>query len=747
MRASRQTPLANRQSPLFWFFLIAGVAFVLRLIHILQLRHNDPLFLSPQMDALYHHEWALAIAAGRQFINDAFFRAPLYPYFLGLVYKLFGANQMVARIIQAIVGSAGCGLVYLLARQLLKSQTSSHKPQASPKAGPDLSSFLVPRSDLIPRIAGLVMAAYPLAIWYDGELQLEGLLTFLLVLGLVLLYRSRDTDRQWWLPGIVFGLASLTRPNVLVFLAVLPVWLFVERKGFTGPRVQRFRSEAGTVRQGPPRPTAEPRNPRTHSVWVRLLLVWGAAAVVILPVTIRNYVVSRQFVPIAWQAGTNFYIGNSPQSDGMTAILPGTRGGWWGGFNDVKRLAEEAEGRPLKGAEIDRYWLAQGLEFWRKQPGKALGLLARKTFLWFAGYEVGNETDLYTVKQYSFINYLLFKIPFLEFPFGILLPLALAGFWLWRGEWRRFLPVYLFVVTYSLSFIVFFVTSRYRTSIIPVAAIFAGMGLTGLMRPQRGEAEPERENGNCTVRSAEDASPTCSSRRSVAVSPPGDLSPLSSADRVPGQPRKAGRGRGTALAIALVSFILFNAGAGRRVRPDQSSYAVALGLQNQGKDAEALVELQQALRYDSASNVLSFQARLLQRQGDFAGAERAARAAVRLHPQEAEAYSGLGYVFAIAHTLDSAARYYGLALQVDPYSTEAWINLGNINLLLKDYDKARYYYEGALKIRPTYPEPMFYLGLCDYYQGKVVEAHARWQQVLKLDPSFTKAKQALEQLK
>jgi Tfp pilus assembly protein PilF len=43
-------------------------------------------------------------------------------------------------------------------------------------------------------------------------------------------------------------------------------------------------------------------------------------------------------------------------------------------------------------------------------------------------------------------------------------------------------------------------------------------------------------------------------------------------------------------------------------------------------------------------------------------------------------------------------------------------------------------------------EAIFYLGLCDYYQGKIAEAHARWQQALKLDPSFTKAKQALEQL-
>jgi hypothetical protein len=365
MRTNRQSSAANRQSPgtqaqgspLLWFLIISAVAFLLRLIHLLELRHNDPLFLSPQMDALYHHQWALAIAAGKEFIADAYFRAPLYPHFLGLVYKLFSANQMVVRIIQSLIGSATCGLTYLLARRLVeKHQIPNPKSQTSTKVSNPKSAICNRPAEGFARAAGFVMAAYPLAIWYDGELQLEGLLTFLLMLGFVLLYRSRDTDRQWWLPGIVFGLASLARPNVLVFLAVLPVWLFLER---------------GRIR---------PTCPTRRTALARLALVWGAVALVILPVTIRNYVASRQFVPIAWQAGTNFYIGNSPQSDGMTAILPGTRGSWWGGFDDVKRLAEQAMGRPLTGAEIDRYWLGKGLEFWRQQPGKALGLLARKAF-------------------------------------------------------------------------------------------------------------------------------------------------------------------------------------------------------------------------------------------------------------------------------------------------------------------------------------------------------------------------------
>jgi tetratricopeptide (TPR) repeat protein len=690
---NRKSPSSGRLASVrLYYFVIAGVAFLLRLIHILQLRQNDPLFFSPQMDALYHHEWALAIAACRQFINDAYFRAPLYPYFLGLLYKVFGANLLLVRLVQALIGSAGCGLVYLLVRRLLvQPQGASSKPQASQKADTHHSSLITHHSASVPLIAGLVMAVYPLAIWYDSELMLEGMLTFVVLLGFVLLLRSRDADRQWWLPGLAFGLAAIIRPNLLVFIVVLPVWLLLEAKGFKGSRVPGFGSETSPVRQGPPRPTPGPVNPRTLR---RVLLLWGAAALVILPVTIRNYVVSRQFVPIAWQAGTNFVIGNNPASDGVSAIVPGTRGSWWGGYDDVKRLAEEALGRQLKGAEIDRYWMAKGLEFWRKQPGKALGLLLRKTFLWFAGFEVGNETDLYAVKRYSFINYFLFSSRYLKVPFGILLPLALAGVWLLRREWRRFLPLYLFIGAYSLSFIFFFVTSRYRTPMVPLVAILAAAGIMGLVRPIRG--------------------------------------------------------RGIAAIIAVAGFFLLNANvgvAGRVSSPDQSHFATALGLHQQKRDDEALRELRMALRYDSATNVLSFEATLLQRMGDVTGAERSARAATRLHPNDADAWGTLGYVFATTNRLDSAVRYYDVALQVNPYSLQAWVNRGNVALNTRKFAEARHYYEGALKVRPTHAEAIFYLGMCDYYEGRKAEAQARWQQALKLDPTLARARQALEQLK
>jgi tetratricopeptide (TPR) repeat protein len=274
--------------------------------------------------------------------------------------------------------------------------------------------------------------------------------------------------------------------------------------------------------------------------------------------------------------------------------------------------------------------------------------------------------------------------------------LALVGVWFSRSQWRRFLPLYLFAGAYSLSFIVFFVCSRYRMPMIPIVAILGVIGLIGLIGPV-----PRRE-------------------------------------------------RGIALGIAIAAYLLFNAnltGTGRQVSQDQNHVVSAVGLHGQGRDAEALVEVREALKVDSARSVLSLEAALLSNLGDFAGAERAARAAVRLYPSDADALYALGGVLATAGRLDSATVYLEIVRSRDPYSFHAWNDLGNIALSRGDFARARYYYEGALKIRPTFTTAMYGLGLCAYREGKVAEARVRWQEVLRLDPSFTRARQGLEQLK
>ena len=70
------------------------------------------------MDAAYHDEWARAIASGEAFIEGPYFRAPLYPWFLGAVYSLFGIDTLPPRILQAVIGSLSCGLLFLIGRRV-----------------------------------------------------------------------------------------------------------------------------------------------------------------------------------------------------------------------------------------------------------------------------------------------------------------------------------------------------------------------------------------------------------------------------------------------------------------------------------------------------------------------------------------------------------------------------------------------------------------------------------------------------
>lgn len=616
--------------------VVFGLALILRLGYLIQAQANDPLFFSPQMDALYHHQWARAILNRVEFINDAYFRAPLYPFFLALLYRIFGVNLFAVRLAQAMLGSLSCGLLFFLGSDLFDRRVGL--------------------------VAGLAMAVYPLFIYFDGELLIPVLLVFLTLLGVFTCYLSARRDRHWYLPGFIFGLGAIARPNILAFFPAIFFW---------------FR---GRYHQG---------------WWRRATRFFLAALVPIVPVAIRNYLKSGKLVVIAWQAGTNFYIGNNESSDGTTAIVPGTRGSWWGGYNDVKAGAEKALGRKLKGAEIDRFWMVKGLEFWRRHPVSALLLTLKKVYLWFSGYEVSNNRDLYFFKRYSFLNFLLFALPFLKFPLGLVFPLALVGFYLLREKWRVLLPVYLFVGSYALSFVPFFITARYRLAVLPFYLLGA---VAGLMRWHQSD----------------------------------------------------GREKVRAGLIFLVTFFVFNldiAGVGRRTNPAQNHFTAALGYYERGKRERAKEELKQALQLDSATNILSLEATLYLEEGKLEEAQRVARAVVRLHPEEADAFGVAGNVFAQIGAIDSAEMMFERTVAVDPYGFEGWNNLGNIALIKRDFPAAKRFYQRARELNPGFTTAIFNLGLAYYYQNQVDSAHILWQEVLNFEPGNERARQALKELR
>ena len=98
---------------------IMAVAFcaglLVRIVYLVSF-HDSPFFDGLIVDAQWHDEWASGWADGTwTMAGQAFFRAPLYPFFLSLIYRIFGHDLLAPRIVQIIIGSgtiaalAGCG--------------------------------------------------------------------------------------------------------------------------------------------------------------------------------------------------------------------------------------------------------------------------------------------------------------------------------------------------------------------------------------------------------------------------------------------------------------------------------------------------------------------------------------------------------------------------------------------------------------------------------------------------------------
>src|SRR5262245_43356785 len=205
---------------------------------------RSPFFAVLMGDARGYDEWAKRIAGGDWIGRDVFYQAPLYPYFLASIYSVAGHSTILVRIVQAVIGSCSCVLVADGARRLF-----------SMRAGV---------------LAGVMLAIYAPAIFFDALLQKSTLDVFFVCLMLWLIVEVQS-PAQFLVLGLAVGALSLTRENAIVFLAVILYW--------------------AVLRYGV-RPAA--------------FFILGAALAV-LPVIVRNSMVGGGFYLTTSQFGTNFF--------------------------------------------------------------------------------------------------------------------------------------------------------------------------------------------------------------------------------------------------------------------------------------------------------------------------------------------------------------------------------------------------------------------------------------------------------
>jgi len=427
--------------PIWPPLLVWLLAFATRLAHVLFLHAHDPLFAHPARDAHWHVEWARALALGI-WEGEPFFRAPLYPFFLGGIFKLSGNEFLIPRLVQGAVGAGGCVLVWALGRKL-----------AGPRVG---------------LIAGVMAALYGPLIYLDGEFLVETLFLPLVAAALLLLMRAREAVNdasgglhRWAAAGVVAGMATIVRPNLLLVAVGMVAWIAWEL------------------------PSWRQRGPAI-AAWLVLFLVPVAG------VTAYNAARGGGFVPVASQGGVNFWIGNNAQTDGKTAASPPYRGGairLGSAYRDsvgyAARLeAERRMGRTLRADEVSGYWYGQGFEFMREQPGAWLGLTVKKAYFLVNAFELPSNRELYPMRAWSPVLAVSMWSRPLGFPFGLVFPLALVGLlmaWRWGGADRsmhRLLAIYLGL--YAAGTVAFFVTARHRLPIVPVLVLYAALALSAL---------------------------------------------------------------------------------------------------------------------------------------------------------------------------------------------------------------------------------------------------------------------------
>ncbi len=394
-------------------------SFLIRMVHLFGLE-SMPTFNDPTMDEGYHMELVRQINSAEGYPDEPYFRAPLYPYLLAFLFKITGNSFFAVRVVQILLGSLVPVLLLLLGAKLFNRT--------------------------IGLWAGWIAAFYPTLIYYDASLLIT-LLEVLFSLATITLLVYSEGKSRWLLvaSGIALGLGGIARPTILLFGPALLVW------GWFVLKPQFGLKQAATS----------------------IAIVGFSSLLIVLPVTIRNYVVADDLVTISWQGGYNFYVGNNSQADGWSARVEGIDASWRGGYLQSIAIAEKDLGRKLKASEVSDYWADKTWAEIAADPGRYFSLLVKKTRLLFNGYEIPNNQDEYLPNEFSSVMNLLLHRGSLYFPFGLLAPLGLIGIILSLREWRTYLLPHLFFGAFSLSLIAFFVCSRFRQPLVPILILFA----------------------------------------------------------------------------------------------------------------------------------------------------------------------------------------------------------------------------------------------------------------------------------
>jgi 4-amino-4-deoxy-L-arabinose transferase-like glycosyltransferase len=355
--------------------------------------------------------------------------SPFYLSFITFLVTHFNVEHVHIKFIQLLVGVINCLLIFTIGKKLLNSK--------------------------IAFIGALMYATYGNIIVLESTFEP---FVFIVLFNLLSLYCLTCITRESFsspkiytysiFAGLFTGLSIITKPNYLLFIPVAMVWLLF---------------------------LAEVRRSFQKRIILTLLFLM-LTAVVVFPVTIRNYIRFHDVVLVTADYGKVFFHGNAKNATGfMPAALPDQDINPPGRDDPdyahvtFRTVASEIVGRKLLPSEAARFWIKVTLQDIVSRPREYLLLELKKIHLFFHDYEVHLVASAFweykKVLSYPFLRY------------GIISSLGLLGMLLAAKKFNKLFLLYGVFFSYFLSGLLLLVTSRYRSPAVPSLCLFAGYSL------------------------------------------------------------------------------------------------------------------------------------------------------------------------------------------------------------------------------------------------------------------------------
>ncbi|MDN5941490.1 MAG: glycosyltransferase family 39 protein [Nitrospira sp.] len=327
---------------------------------------------------------------GKGFSDPSFpvYNPPLYPIFIATCLSVFGDDQVSVKMVQIFVDSLTMVLIYLVMKEIFDVETAL--------------------------VSAGIFSLYPFTTYLTISIASDPFFTFLLT-GFVLcsVYAVRSTN--WWyycVTGVLLGLATLTRSTTQFAPLMLPVMLILLGK----------------------------RGRDSIFCYAALCLSF---ALVILPWTVRNYVVLGDFIPVGTSGGIVLLMGSSEKFltiDGKPAML--------------QQYVPPVGGKP---SQNDKFYTRAGLEIHRAHlqtdPLDFMTFMVKKFGrMWYAT-ESGKNHSLILLSQLPIYVLAVIGIVFawMKGKTFALIPLCLIAYfiglhWLSLPLFRYMIPIMPYII-------------------------------------------------------------------------------------------------------------------------------------------------------------------------------------------------------------------------------------------------------------------------------------------------------------